>query len=1041
MTNRRNYYEIIDKLSFDPIEMRDKKIIDAIEMWKFLEEKRGISNEETNGEQRQQELDMYDDIKACFTDKTRRKEEAGAMKQKQKKKLEDIIGILKESSSGVDLYVSNARIVSIAKSLRLDKEKTVKKAFTDAGFEVIVRKPVNIANDILLSNTIFDMVSANTVKLASMSSKDFPWLNKVKNLYDLAAFFKNDDSNANVYSSKSAEELRSIMEVGAASVAGKLDALNHCFADLFQAGCTQVFKDEKTKTKYDNSLKIESLYDLFSLLKEMPEEMKKDAYIADICIKKIQSYFPDPDVALAIYNRETGNTLDPYEPDSGDVDFICGSCKSTSKIKYGTDKLSCKCQACGSPLFVKCRNSKCGSLIPAIADICPECGFNLVEAKFFDRYCALAKNAIDSMDLEEARKQLALAKGARPDDPQLKVLDAEITKMIQMYEAPLQAIRDLMNQHRYVQADSQLAAFCSRYPGIKVDDIKSDIDKMLHSADRMFSQIDSQADKCGVCFDILDKVCDYTKAKDYIKDKKPKQVSDLRAVVSTKSNQITVQWTGTGEREVSYCVVRKENSRPQSINDGTMVLKKQLITQYADSNITAGVVYYYAVFSQRIGTYSEPICTNPTVLYQELDEKLVVKSADDGKCIMSWQLPRNCIGIRVLRSENGNVNSTPGQSTLVVADRVTNGYEDKNIRNGVRYEYRLQCVYSVGDGVKYSEGITFSLMPDSKPQQVTLVSATVKSENAVQVTWTVEKADADALLDVYDVKADVNTTEGTTYHVAELANVGTKIATISDIVSGTAEIRVTQKKGYRITAVIVKGEYAVISNCISFSNYGKVEIDKSKTKITGGNLVIQLKDVFQQNLANIRYAVATKNHDAEPAPWCKIEDAPNMTQLSVSAYTTDGMIRIGKVPEKELYISVIGEYIVGQDVYYSEPAKLRLSNRPKSVIRYKIVWGFLSKKKNVKLIYECDTDQEMPEMYLCTNKTIKVPMFSTAPNNVMLCKINENMNYKAHTKVEKDIPNDVWNSTTKGNEIRLFIPEESYAEFRMSPEVDTLKIP
>lgn len=1041
MADRRNYYEIIDKLSFDPIEMRDKKVIDAIEMWKLLEEKRGISNEEANGEQRQQELDMYDDIKACLTDKTRRKEEAGAMKRKQKKKLEDIIAILKESSSGADLYVSNARIVSIAKSLRLDKEKTVKRAFTDAGFEVIVRKPVNITNDILLSNTVFNMVSANTVKLASMSSKDFSWLNKVKNLYDLAAFFKNDDSNADVYSSKSAAELRSIMEVGAASVAGKLDALNHCFADLFQAGCTQIFKDEKTKTKYDNSLKIESLYDLFSLLKEMPEEMKKDAYIADICIKKIQSYFPDLDVALAIYNREAGNTLDPYEPDSGDVDFICGSCRSTSKIKYGTDKASCKCQACGSPLFVKCRNSKCGSLIPAIADICPECGFNLVEAKFFDRYCALAKNAIDSIDLEEARKQLALARGARPDDPQLKVLDAEITKMIQMYEAPLQAIRDLMNQHRYVQADSQLAAFCSRHPGIKVDDIKSDIDKMLYSVDRMFSQIDSQADKCGVCFDILDKVCDYTKAKDYIKDKKPKQVLDLRAVVSTKSNQISIQWTGTGEREVSYCVVRKENTRPQSINDGTMVLKKQLVTQYVDSNITAGVVYYYAVFSQRIGTYSEPICTGPTVLYQELDEKLVVKSADNGKCIMSWQLPRNCIGIRVLRSENGNVNLSPEQSTLVVADRVTNGYEDKNVRNGVRYEYRLQCVYSVGDGVKYSEGITFSLAPDSKPQQATLVSATVKSENAVQITWTVEKAEADALLDVYDVRADVNTTEGTTYHVAELAKVGTKIATISDIMSGTAEIRVTQKKGYRITVVIVKGEYAVISNCISFSNYGKIEIDKSKTKITGGNLVIQLNDDFQQNLANIRYAVATKNHDAETAPWCKIEDAPNMTQVSVSAYITDGMIRIGKVPEKELYISVIGEYIVGQDIYYSEPAKLRLSNRPKSVIRYKIVWGFLSKKKNVKLIYECDTDQEMPEMYLCTNKTIKVPMSSTAPNNVMLCKINENMNYKAHTKVEKDIPNDVWNSTTKGNEIRLFIPEESYAEFRMWPEVNTLKIP
>lgn len=1041
MSDRRNYYEIIDKLSFDPIEIKDKKIIAAIEMWKLLEEKRGISNEEYNGEQRQQELDMYDDIKACLTDKTRRKEEADVMKQKQKKKLEDIIAVLKESSTKDDLYVSNARIVSIAKSLRLDKDKTVKKAFIDAGFEVIVRKPVNIANDILLSNTVFNMVSTNIVKLASISSKDFPWLNKVKNLYDLAAFFKNDGSNANIYSSKSAEEIKSIMELGAASVAGKLDVLNHCLADLFQAGCTQIFKDERTKIKYDNSLKMERLYDLFSLLKEMPQEMKKDAYIADVCVKKIQSYFPDPDVALAIYNREAGNILDPYEPDSGDVNFICGSCKSTSKIKYGTDKILCKCQACGSPLFVKCKNSKCGSLIPAIADICPECGFNLIEAKFFDRYYALAKNAIDSMNLEEAKKQFALAKGARPDAPQLKGLDAKITKAIQMYEAPLQAIRDLMNQHKYVQANSQLTAFCLKYPGIKIDDIKSDIDKMIYSVDKMFSQIDSEADKCGTCFDILDKVCDYTKARDYIKDKKPKPVSSLRAAVSTKSNKITLQWIGTGERKVSYCIVRKENSRPQSINDGTMVLKEQLVTQYVDSNITAGVIYYYAVFSQRIGTYSEPMYTEPIILYQELDEKFVVKNSDDGKCIMSWQLPPNCKGIRVLRSENGKVNSMPGQNTLIVAECATNGYEDKSVKNGVRYEYRLQCIYNVNSGVKYSEGITFSMMPDSKPKPATLVSITAKSENAVQIIWTVEKADANTLLDVYDIKTGIHMTEGTIYHVTELAKIGIKIATISDIMSGTAQIRVTQKKGYRITAVIVKGEYAVISNCISFSNYDKVKIDKLKTKIIGGNLIIQLEDNFQQNLTNIRYAVVTKDNDAEPAPWCKIEDAAGMTQLSVSAYRKDGMIRIERVPEKELYISVIGEYIVGQDVYYSEPTKLRLSNRPKSVISYKIVWGFFGKKKNVKLIYECDTDQEMPEMYLCSNKTIKVPMSSIAPNNVMLCKINENLNYKANTKIQIDIPNDVWNSTTKGNEIRLFIPEESYTEFRMSPEIDTLKIP
>lgn len=1041
MADRRNYYEIIDKLSFDPIEMKEKKIIDAIEMWKLHEEKRGISNEETNGEQRQQELDLYEDIKECLTDKARRKDEADAMKQKQKKKLDDIIAVLKESSSGIDLYVSNARLVSIAKSLRLDKEKTVKKSFVDAGFEVIIRKPINITNDILLSNTVYNTVLGNTIKLAGMTSKDYAWLNRVKNLYDLAAFFKNDEENASIYSSKSAEELKSIMEAGAASVAGKLDPLNHCFADLFQAGCTQIFKDEKTKTKYDNSLKIGCLYELFSLLKEMPEEMKKDSYIADVCIKKIQVYFPDPDVALAIYNREAGNTLDPYEPDSGDVDFICGSCKSTSRIKYGTDKSVCKCQACGSPLFVKCRNNKCGALIPAIADICPECGYNLVEAKFFDRYCALAQSALDSLDFEEARKQLALAKNARPDDPKIKKLDSDISQALIVIEKPLQEIRDLMNRHMYVHANQQLSSFCAKYPGVKVKDIKDAIDTELSAVETMFSQIERYTDKCGLCFDILDKVKDYSKAEQYIKDKKPKQVSNIRTSVSTKSNQITIQWVGTGEREVTYWLVRKESQRPQSINDGTVLLKDQLVTQFADSSITPAVTYYYAVFASRIGTYSEPVISKGDALFKELDDKTIMKNSEDGKCVLSWQLPNNCKGVRILRSEKGKANIVPGQNTITIADCVTNGYEDKDVKNGVRYEYRLQCVYSVDNGIKYSDGITFPIMPVSKPQKVTLLAANVKSENAIQINWNIEYPDENALLDIFDLKTGIEITEGTTYHIEELVKIGHKIATITNISSKTAEIRVNQKKGYRIIGLIVKGEYAVISNCISFSNYDKVEFEKGKTKITGGNLVIQLKDNFPNNLTNIRYAVATKNQEMEPAPWCSIENASSMTPISVKSYRTDGMIRIGKVPEKELYISIIGEYIVGKEVYYSEPSKLRLSNRPKSIISYKIVWGRLVKRKNVKLVFECDADQEMPEMYLCTNKTIKVPISAFAPNTIMLCKINENMNYKAHTKIEVEIPNDIWSSVTKGNEIRLFIPEDSYSEFRMAPEVDTLRIP
>lgn len=1039
MAERRNYYEIIDTLSFDPIEMKDKKIIAAIELWKLLEERRGISNEEANGVQRQQELDMYDAIKTCLTNKESRKIEAEAMKAKQLKKLSGIVAILKQSCESGKPYISNARLFSIAKSLRLDKEKTVRKAFVDAGFDVIIRKPASAVNDILLPNTIFNSLTVNITKLTAIKNKDYPWLQQVRNLYDLAAFFRDDVSARDSYPMKSAAELKGIMELGAAKVAGKLDELNHCLADLFQAGATQIFKDDKTKIKYDNSLKLSLLSDLFMLLKEMPEEMKRDSYIADICIKKIQSYFPDPDIALAIYNREAGNGMDPYEPDSGDVDFVCGSCRSTTKIQYGRDKTKCKCAACGSPLFVKC--IQCNHLIPAIAETCSECGFNVVESKFFDRYYVLAKSAIDALDISEARIQYALAKSARPNDPRLKSLDAEINKAIALYEAPMQTIKNLINQGRYLQAQKELTMFCSKHPKVKVDELKKTIDSAIAEADRMFGMLDKSQDPCGICFDILAKVKDYTRATTYIQSHRPKAVSKLTAETSAESNKITLDWVGSGEREVTYSIVRKENTFPKSINDGKIIVQELQATHYVDASISAGIPYYYAVFAVRAETYSNLVITKQCVLFKELDKRYIFKNAENGKCVLSWQLPENCKGVRILRSQFGRTSIVPGSSTELISECSINGYEDRSVNNGTTYEYRLQCIYSFENGVKYSKGITFSVMPDSKPNQVTLLSANVKSGNSIQITWTYSQDINNSVMDLYDIKQGVNITEGTYYHTSELIRIGSKIGTVPDISTKTFLLRASQNKGYRLCAVVVKGENAVISNCISFSTYDKLEIDKKRTKITSGSLILYLAGSFHQNLTNIRYAVLTKNMENEPAPWCSIENATEMPMMAVQSYMTEGMIKIGNVPEKDIYISVIGEYVVGKDVYYSNPAKLRLSNKPKVAISYKIVWGRFQKKKNVRLIIECDMDVDLPDMVLCCDKTIKVPMSANSPNSIMLCKVPEKQDYEAHSKVEVVIPNSVWDNVTRRHEIRLFLPEEYYSEFRMEPAIDTLKIP
>lgn len=1039
MAERRNYFEIIDTLSFDPVEMKDKKIEDAIELWKSREEKRGISVEDALGVQRQQELAMYEDIKKCLSDRSSRRAEANAMKQEQMKKFKGIIALLKESG---ECSISEKRVLAIAeKTLRLS-HVTVSQAFQEAGFTISV--PLKPAEIKLPAPVISKQIDNNIKKLSAMKDRNFPWLSKVCNLYDLAAFYNGEGENAKIYASKPAAELKSIMERGSARFSGQQGELNHCFADLFSLGIENIFKDEESKTKYDNFLKLEKLGELFSLLTEMPEEMKKEAYIAETCIKKIQSCFPVYENALAIYNDKAGLTKEPYEPDSGEVNYIC-SCGMVNRVKSSDiqddkGKMECKCKSCNAALFVKC--VKCSQFIPAVADTCPQCGFNLVASKFFKRYVELARNAIASMDIAEARKQLVLAKNARPDDSELKSLEKEIDDAARKYEAPLEEIRNLMNQSLYMQANKWLGEFCAKYPGIKMDDIKAQIDKVLADADRRFSQIGSQADPCGACLDILDIVKDYTKASDFIKGRRPKAVADLNASVSAKSGQAVLQWAGTGERNISYRVVRREGASPRNISDGVIVLRDQPVTQYIDTSISAGTVYYYAVFAERFGIYSEPTPSKACFLLQDLDEKRVHRNAEEGKCAFSWQLPQNCRGVRILRSDRGRADVNPGQGTKLIAECAINGYTDGTVENGTTYDYRLQCVYSAETGSVYSEGIVFSMMPDSRPVPVTLVSVRAVSAEAFQVAWDYRHDVRNSIMDLYDIKPGVQVEKGAVYSVEDLVKIGTKVGTVSDISAKSCELRVSQERGYRLCAVVIKGQYAAVGNYISCSTFGKIEIDNARSRIKGNELFIYLKKDLPQDITGIRYTVATKQHDSEPAPWRGIEDVQEMTPLPVSAYKADGAIIVGEVPKKVLYISVVGEYRVGEDIYYSEPSKLRLSNMPKPVISYKIAWGLLGRKKNVKLIIECDTDTDLPEMQLCcSSRAGLIPTSAMSADVIQLCEIPEDVSYTARTRREIEIPNDTWIRAVRGNEMRLLLPNDQSTEFRMAPDTVSLVIP
>lgn len=332
MSSRRNYYEIIDSLSFDPPEKNEDVIIRAVDLWRAIEGRRIAGSDDR---EKERELELYEDIKACLTDEIKRSREADMMKQKQIKRLHTIISAMKEKSQGESVIIPESLSDNLAKALRLDVESTVNKVFIDCGCHLKEQKNANIGMQLFITPSLLEVISNRLKKLVTLKDDDKPWLSKVSNLYELAAYTANDEKNIDKYQQVPADKLKKIMEIGSMRVSkGNLSQVNFCLADLYNAGRDHIFKDEKSKEKYNNSLKISKLDKYFNVINTLPEDLKKTAAIADGCINKIRKIFPDKNTAIGIYNYKTGQLGNAYEPYEGDNVF---SCEGRGKIKFKID--------------------------------------------------------------------------------------------------------------------------------------------------------------------------------------------------------------------------------------------------------------------------------------------------------------------------------------------------------------------------------------------------------------------------------------------------------------------------------------------------------------------------------------------------------------------------------------------------------------------------------------------------------------------------------------------------------------------------------
>ena len=1043
---RRNYFEMLG-LDFDPPEKNERKIQQAIAAWKKRTE--DMLANETIASRRSTlsaELDLYDNILETLKENKTRNTEARELKEQRVSQLEKLIDIMLVGQSGTP-EVTNAQIRNVHLKLKLSP-KTIEDTYVKKGFVIQKREKAINLNEAFLTTVVAGNISTKVEQLRAMSIPKYPWTPKVFDLFDLACFFSGGtESDTASFRRRRTTELYSIMETGAAQLASDMSVQGHLLADLFTAGTTQVFDSEANRKKYEQSLEREKLKSFFALLKSAPDDFKKDRYFAESCIKTIQKSFPDFNLSLALYNQEAGLMQDPYEPIEALIPVTCGECKTPIEFRTHEEAENGKCAVCGATLYVTCPNPKCHKKVPASADWC-SCGFHISEMQFFDEYFSAAQFALKEMDLPEARKQLANAENAYPGHPKLASLKKQIQDETDKYQKPLNEMQSLIEAGKYYASQKMLGTISASMPQLKLEAQRKVITEKLSEAQKMMPAANLPVSvRANRCVEILELVKDYQPAIDMLGLCRPNTPANLHGAISSgEPLTCTLTWNATGDKGVSYCIVRKRNGVPQRHSDGDLLASNVNTMEYKDSSIQPGISYGYAIFAQRHGIYSDPV-TCVVEKFSELDTKRVRAVADNGVCRFSWVLPTNCIGVRILRSINATPSELPSGNCTVITERASANFDDTAVTNNKTYGYRLQCVYPYGNSFRYSEGYTVMLTPEQPPVAIRNVTARTEGRT-VYVRWTTPDTTQRSVIIREVSSASVSNMIGQIIPASDINSLLGNGRTYANTTSSTQQCQfdIPANISIALAVVIVAGSKGVISEVIRVSSVEKCEINKAETRIEGNRLKIILQNK-PKNLDRIHYIVA-KKVDSK-VPWATVDDAKRNTLqiITIQEYARDGMILIESPPKEDLYISIIGQYKMSDgNIVYSEASKLRISNKPKQKISYRLGWGgglFSSKPKpkDCKL-YVSTSAEETPTLKLVYRSDGHIPMRLIDPKTIVLHTIPESDTGFSAGQYVYSFPDSTWKRIKAQTELRLMLSDDDMAEYEIIPEnITSLKVP
>ena len=1048
-----NIFEMLG-LEFDPPDNL-KKIRAAYETWKKkLTAEQNTTVDATRLAKIKSELAMDNYILQTIENPRLRHREAESLKQNRIEQLRLYIDIQRGDNAGT-LQVNQSQIRQIKDKLKLSV-KTVEETYREQGFEIKTSRNANTIaetlNKFFISDSVMSELRKNFAEFQKVpDAQNFSWSAEVNDLYELAWHIeKKVEPNADFYKRRDTEDLREIFRTEAKKVSAPIPAWQSIKAILNLAQ-TQIFNSDDNRFKYDHSLKIESLADFFAKLKTAPEIFKRDKFFADNCINRIRKTFPNflnYELSAALYNKVAGLLKEPYESTDNYFEnyfsVTCANCGAFENFRTREEAERAVCKVCGEKFYIEC--PKCGKKVPANAEKCSACDFSLSELRRYKYYLDYANSMLDLVE-----------RGAKSVDDDVKTVLAEVIKVFA--------------KAKLVNAESlDLKKIEWRMNRIASEFKKRELIKWAESK---MPSLSAHPDKAvSDCMEILRKVKDYKPARDRLRLIKPKKVLKISASikenipaeknsssaailskisVNAKSTSLTnpvsnliatISWEPDKDLGIVYTVVKKIDGEPKNYRDGKILVENTEKLEIEDTDIKPGVLYGYAVFAVRLGSISDPM-TCSAVHYSDLDENKLIAKTEGGYCQFNWRLPsENCLGVRILRSDSAG-------NSVVVADCVHAPFVDKLVKNRKQYQYRLQCVYYSAEETvenrekflsaaeqenfnkvwksqrtwKYSLGVTVNLTPELPPRPVKNLNFNVEN-GKVKFSW---KNTGEFDLWFKEISAEKKFSIAQTGKIFELEKLDELLGSgvilkRADSSENFCEIEM-RGEVMKIAVISATKDLFVVNEIVTAANVEPCEIDDKKTQIDQSGLKLVLK-TLPKNLYLIHYKIKTEDSDEL---FATVEEAKarHLNRIFAKKYAEDTFISQLHLPQKELYITVIGEYKLSDGAtIFSHPSKIILNNRPKSEIFYHLEWGtsgLFNKKaqaKNCKLVIESRAEKT-PQLFLACRKDGRMNIELGDSATQILDTVKDYKGGLPNKKLEIILSDEIWKDVTPGAVVKL----------------------